>query len=459
MNIWVVKTSEMLASDNANGRLLRSGLIAHMLDARGHAVTWWMSTFDHANRRNRASRDEAARFATRGTIRMLYSPGYRRSISLGRLWDHALWGRRFARAIAAAPAPDLIFCAFPTIEAAFACSRFGQERGIPVVIDLRDMWPDIFVERLPAAFGSLARTSLWPIRRRAHLALREATTLFGITEEFVDWGLGIARRSRREWDCAFPLAYPHTQLTGATDSDRDRAMEFWDRLAVRGGDAFNVVLIGTMTRRRFDMETVLTAARTLATDARQVRFIIAGDGDELARFRSYAAGCPNVVFPGWLSTAQIRELLARAHIGLVPYRNTPDLTISIPNKVAEYLAAPVPVVTCLQGTLSKLLRDRQCGAEFTQGRPETLVQVVRQLRDNEDHRARLASNARSTFETSFAAETVYGRLIERLEMIAGASTSGHLARNATEGPAPSGEPRPSAALGISTRGRPRFGAS
>ena len=40
MNVWVVKTSEMLAGDNDNGRLLRSGMIAHMLDAgpRGNVV-------------------------------------------------------------------------------------------------------------------------------------------------------------------------------------------------------------------------------------------------------------------------------------------------------------------------------------------------------------------------------------------------------------------------------------
>ena len=145
MNVWVVKTSEMLASDNGNGRLLRSGMVAHMLDERGHQVTWWMSTFDHANRRHRYRRDTRTYFGARGIIRMIPSPGYQASISLQRLVDHSIWGRGFARAIRSAAPPDVIFCAYPTIEAASVCVRFGRRHGIPVVLDLRDIWPDIFL--------------------------------------------------------------------------------------------------------------------------------------------------------------------------------------------------------------------------------------------------------------------------------------------------------------------------
>src|SRR6516165_8982491 len=143
MRVWVVKTSEMLAEDGNHGRLLRSGMIAQLLDQRGHDVTWWMSTFDHAHRRQRAARDLVRPFGSRGTIRMLRSPGYRRTVSLRRLADHLIWGRRFARAVHALPAPDVILCAYPTIESAWVCTRFGRAKGRPVAVDLRDMWPDI----------------------------------------------------------------------------------------------------------------------------------------------------------------------------------------------------------------------------------------------------------------------------------------------------------------------------
>ena len=421
MKVWVVKTSEMLASDNRNGRLMRSGIIAHMLDARGHEVTWWMSSFDHANRRNRCAADANTAYGSRGTIRMLHSPGYRESVSLERFADHRLWGRRFARAVAAAPVPDLVFCAYPTIESALVCARYGQQHRVPVVVDLRDMWPDLFAEVAPQALKPLARVLLAPLRLRAAEALRTSTALFAITEEFLQWGLALARRERTELDGAFAQAYPLANLQPADAAEAAEARRFWDQRGISREAAFNVVLVGSITGRRVEMDAVLAAARTLQHDARPVRFVFAGDGDDLDLYRARARDCPNVVFSGWLRVPLIRELLVRSHLGLVPYRNTPDYVMSVPTKAAEYFAAGVPVATSLRGTLPRLLRERGCGVQFDAARPETLVGVVRALRDDPARRRELGATAERTFRSEFVAENVYARLIDRLETIALAS--------------------------------------
>ena len=418
MRVWVVKTSEMLASDNSNGRVLRSGIIAHMLDARGHEVTWWMSTFDHANRRNRSAVDAHMRYGSRGTIRQLHSPGYRASVSLARLWDHGVWARRFVRAIAAEPVPDIILCAYPTIESAAICARFGRRHRVPVVMDLRDMWPDLFAELAPRALRGLAWALLAPWRARAAEALRTSTALFGITDEFLEWGLKLSGRARGAFDSTFAQAYPLANLEPAAADEAEDARQFWDRQGVSATSAFNVVFIGSITGRRVEMETVLAAARLLQHDARAVRFVIAGDGDDLEFYRQQARDSPNVLFPGWLRLGQIRELLARAHLGLVPYRNTPDYIMSVPTKAAEYFAAGIPVATSLRGTLPRLLHERGCGRQFEAGDPNSLVALVRELRDDPAQRQELSVKALQTFRSEFVAENVYARLIERLEMIA-----------------------------------------
>jgi glycosyltransferase involved in cell wall biosynthesis len=420
VNVWVVKTSEMLATDSDNGRLLRSGIVANMLDERGHRVTWWMSTFDHANRRNRTPTELTRPFGTRGTIRMLYSPGYRASISFARLRDHTLWGRAFGAAVESAARPDVILCAYPTIEAAAVCVAYGARHGVPVVLDLRDMWPDIFSEYAPAPLRPLAQALLWPWRARARAALRGATALFGITDEFLAWGLRFAGRPQNAWDGAFMLAFPDPLPASPVDPAAQSAESFWDERGVTAGNAFNVVLVGSMTKRRFEMPTVLAAARELQHDAGQVKFILAGDGDDLQEYRREAAHCANVEFPGWLSAAQIRSLLARAHLGLVPYRNTPDLLMSVPNKVGEYFAAGVPVATCLHGTLARLLAQRRCGMQFEAQQPETLVALVRRLRADAELCRELSVNAQRTFREELSGTQVYGRLIARLEIIAAA---------------------------------------
>jgi glycosyltransferase involved in cell wall biosynthesis len=420
----VVKTSEMLASDDNNGRLLRSGMVAHMLDARGHEVTWWMSTFDHANRRNRAPGDQSIPFGTRGAIRMVHSPGYRSSISLARLRDHVIWGRAFGAAVASAPRPDVIFCAYPTIEAAAVCAAYGEQHRVPVVLDLRDMWPDIFSEIAPAGLRPLARALLAPWRRKARTALGRATALFAITEEFLSWGLQLAGRERRAGDAAFLLAYPQAPPQSVDAATLARAAEFWDAQLVTRAGSFNVVLVGSMTERRFEMDTVIAAARVLQQDAGRVKFVLAGDGDDLVNYRARARDCSNVIFPGWLSAFQIRELLNRAQLGLVPYRNAPDYVMSVPNKVGEYFAAGLPIASCLQGTLERLLRERGCGLQFAARDPGSLVAVVRRLASDEPLRLALSSAARDTYREELVAETVYGRLIDRLETLAAAAEVG-----------------------------------
>jgi glycosyltransferase involved in cell wall biosynthesis len=424
VNVWVVKTSEMLASDSGNGRLLRSGIVANMLDERGHRVTWWMSTFDHANRRNRATADLTVPFGARGTIRMLHSPGYRASISFARLRDHRLWGRAFAAAIEGATRPDVILCSYPTIEAAAVCVRFGARHGVPVVLDLRDMWPDIFSEYAPAFLRPLAHALLWPWRARARAAMRGATALFGITDEFLAWGLRFAGRPRNDWDGAFLLAFPDPPPAEQSDPAARSAEAFWDERNVTAASAFNVVLVGSMTKRRFEMPTVLAAARDLQPDAGRVKFILAGDGDDLHEYRREAADCANVDFPGWLNAAQIRSLLKRAHLGLVPYRNTPDLVMSVPNKVGEYFAAGVPVATCLSGTLARLLEERRCGMQFEARQPLTLATLVRRLRADPQLCRELSANAKRTYQEELSGTQVYGRMIARLEAIAGAGLDG-----------------------------------
>jgi len=413
MRVWVVKTSEMLAEDGNHGRLLRSGMIAQLLDKRGHDVTWWMSTFDHAHRRQRAGQDLSRPFGSRGTIRMLRSPGYRRTVSLRRLLDHFIWGRRFARAVRALPAPDVILCAYPTIESAWVCARFGHALGRPVAVDLRDMWPDIFSRDAGGALAPLVRLVLTPYERMARRALAGATALYGITDEFLEWGLAKAGRSRRAVDAAFPLAYP----APAREIDPEAARR-WDELGVTREGAFNVVFIGSLNGRGYRMEPVIEAARLLMRSGAPVRFVMCGEGDDLLRLRHLTAGVKSILWPGWISAPQIRALLARAHLGLVPYRNTPDLMISVPNKAAEYMASGVPVATSLRGTLRRVLTDHSCGWAYDETDPATLAREILNLNaDRQRHKA-MGERALELYEREYRAEDVYNRLVDRLESLA-----------------------------------------
>ena len=67
MKVWLVKLGEPLPVDG-NRRLHRYGILAEMLSQKGHEVTWWTSTFDHWDKKQRFETDKALLYKIAGDL-------------------------------------------------------------------------------------------------------------------------------------------------------------------------------------------------------------------------------------------------------------------------------------------------------------------------------------------------------------------------------------------------------
>src|SRR5687768_12911141 len=109
MRAWLLTVGEPLPGEK--GRMLRAGVLASKLAARGHDVTWWTTRFDHFHKRQRIG--PAISHSKEGyKIRLLESRGYHRNRSLARLWDHVQVARAFRRAGLTERRPDIIVASF-----------------------------------------------------------------------------------------------------------------------------------------------------------------------------------------------------------------------------------------------------------------------------------------------------------------------------------------------------------
>lgn len=411
MRVWLVTTGEPLPSDGTNCRLLRTGLIAEVLSSRGHTVVWWTSAFDHSHKRHRSLKDETIVIRSRYELRLLRSIGYTKNISVRRWVDHIALAARFSIRARTEMQPDVILCSWPTPELAFVSVRYGRQLDVPVLLDVRDLWPDIFTDLIPTSLRRLGRACLGPLARLTTRVCSEADGIVGITAPFVQWGTDYANRTMRWTDRDFPLAY-REQVPGA--ESLDRAEREWDqRLGTQGADGF-LVCCFMSKGRQVDLTPVLAAARQLSEHT-NVRFVLCGN---LQEYERAARGCDNVLFPGWVGAAEIWTLLRRATVGLMPYRNRFDFALSIPNKTLEYLSAGLPVISSLSGTVESLIQEFDCGRTYD-GTVQ-LVRILEELSRSPDLVAHLSSNARDLFTRRFRAEMVYGDLADHLESLAGA---------------------------------------
>jgi glycosyltransferase involved in cell wall biosynthesis len=392
---------------------MRTGLMGQAFLRRDHQVIWWSGTFNHVTRRQDYLKDTQVELQPRWTAFFLRGRSYRKNLSVARIRNHREMARRFRAQALRLERPDLIVCSYPTIELSDAATRLGRELGVPVVLDLRDMWPDIFSEHFSRRLRPLIRLALAPYYWQGRRAMARATALIGITNEFLEWGLARAGRQRTEWDRAVPLAYSDQPPAAAAV----RAAEaFWDERGVSGSDGvFTLVFAGSLGLQ-LDVHTVIEASRRLAGLGVRHRLVICGTGEREAAYWEQARELPNVIMPGWVNGPQLYVLMRRSHVGLNPLPLRFDFLATVNNKAIEYLSAGLPVVSCpREGALFRLLTEERCGLAYDSGHPEGLVALLRGLVQDREGAAAMSRRATEVYRRRFVAEEVYGELVKHLE--------------------------------------------
>jgi hypothetical protein len=86
MNIWMFFIGEMLPIDRKS-RLWRYGILADMLAKSGYRIVHWAPTFNHVYKTQRYHSDTAIDVNEKYSIRLLYVDGYKKNISLQRIFS------------------------------------------------------------------------------------------------------------------------------------------------------------------------------------------------------------------------------------------------------------------------------------------------------------------------------------------------------------------------------------
>lgn len=415
MKIWLIQRAEPLPLDADKQKLLRTGMLAQALSNRGNDVLWWTSTFDHYRKKHRNGSDTFVDVEPGYRICMLKGTGYNKNISFMRIVDQYAVARKFRKLSKNEQSPDVILCSLPSVELSLAAVEYGKVYRVPVVLDVRDMHPDLFVDLVPYPLKALVRFLFSPMFLKARRACAGATAITGATEAFVNWGIEKGRRVRTELDRCFPLG--HTADSPVPNDLRD-AEKFWDEHGVSGdGSIFVVCFIGTMGSQ-FDIGTMIRAIKSNTLRC-NVKFVVCGHGDKLEYYRNMAGGDKNVVFAGWVNAAKLYVLMQRSSLGLDPLPENRNFLSHINNKAIEYMSAGLPVLSSpKRGVLFDLLREKRCGLSYEYGNERELAKIITELARYKDRLKEMSSNALKLFNERFTAEKVYTEMAEYLEKIA-----------------------------------------
>ncbi len=417
MKIWLFEISDFLPDIDGANRLYRMGMFSKVLATLGHDVTWWSSTFNHQLRKQRFNSSTTIELQPGFRLRLLYGPGYQKSVSVARLRHNHTVARSFMREahnLSKSQLPDVMFTCIPTLEVSEQVARFGMENQIPVVVDVRELWPDNYLLYFPQACRPLLRLFLAREFMRVRTIMCQASVITGTSEAYVSWGLRIARRERTPTDRSFALG-TYVRFPESLGVNLDIS-KFIQNANMKTGDLI-FTYAGTFGHL-YDFRTVVDVADRLARSGEtRVKFVFAGSGGAQESFlRGAAEQRDNIHLTGWLEDNDVKRLLRLSSVGLAPYAPMAAAP-TLPNKPFEYMAAGIPLLSSVEGELRAIVEDEGIGLHYKAGDVETLERKIRWFLDNPETLKKMGQKARTTLENRFNADTIYRELADHIEHI------------------------------------------
>lgn len=267
--------------------------------------------------------------------------------------------------------PEVVVVSSPTFFSIFTAWVFSKRWRVPLVVEVRDLWPGIFVE-----LGVLKqRQVIWVLERLELAAYSSATAVVVVSEGFK---ADLVRRGVPESKVSV--------ITNGVDLDRFEPGPAIPAVRASLGAENNEVLVVYIGAHGISqgLSSVLDAARLFDPG---VKLAFVGEGAQKAMLEESVAATPmnNVSFSPGVPREQVLDILRSADILLVPLRDVPLFTTFIPSKMFEFLSAEACVVGSVAGEAAQILLA--AGAVVV--KPEDsaqLAQAVNSLAANPDRR-------------------------------------------------------------------------
>ena len=403
-NVLIFHAGETFPVDDLY-RPYRYATLAEELVSGGVSVDRYALSINHFTKDMRFNQTEEVRFEDFYRVIFLHGGGYQENISLARMRVYVvsagklifwLFGGRSKRSKGA-------IISFPSVEMAWVASIYCKVRGIPYILDVRDLWPDIFYNRGSRVRRMLIKGLMLPYRLMVSFIAKNAVAVTAVSQSYLEWGLRCAGRVKSESDVVFPLGFASVKPNNFWDAELSE--EFRARAASEG--AINCVYVGQF-EDSYDLDTVITAAKLISDVDLNINFILCGKGVGLQKVRESSNLLNNVQVTGFISSSSIASVMSNCHVGLVAYRE--KALQGLPNKPFEYMSGGLALVSSLRGELDDVIENNGLGLRYDSGDPKSLAARLRYLRDEPDHLRLMMGHSREIFGSEYQASNVYRKM-------------------------------------------------
>ncbi len=271
---------------------------------------------------------------------------------------------------------DLIIASSPPLFVGIQGKRIAQKRHIPLVLDLRDIWPEAAVSTGYLRNGLIynwAESKAKEVYKAAKIILINSLAFFRELEKE-----GIPRKKIIFLPNGADL---EMFFSGIDTSAIDRQYNLKEKF---------VVLYAGLLGFAQKPEIMIKTAELLRSHP-DIVLLIVGTGPLFGKLKPKS---DNVILVGAKPHKEIPAFIARADLCLIPYKNKETFKKNIPSKMYEYMAGGKAMIINLQGEAAKIIKEAGIGLVVAPENPEALAKGILKLYQEEKLREKMGENSR-----------------------------------------------------------------
>lgn len=253
----------------------------------------------------------------------------------------------------------------PHLFAAFGTWCAAKIRRVPFVLEVRDLWPESYTEVVGNSTGLFVTV----LRKMADFLYKKADAILVLAEP------NATRIAERGADPTIIHYVPNGVDLGC----------FADSAEPRPGQLVRFLYAGAHGPAN-GLDVVVSACAELERAGRHdIEVELVGDGPAKAGLVEQARSLQltNLVFRDPVPKQDIPALLASADVGLMVLAPVELFTYGVsPNKLFDYLAANLPVLTNVPGLVSEIVETAGAGLSCEPGDPSALARAMAMLADD-----------------------------------------------------------------------------
>lgn len=299
--------------------------------------------------------------------------------------------------------PDVLIATSPQFLTAVAGRWLAWLKGVPFVMEVRDLWPRSIVEVGAMKAGS---PSIKVLERMEKFLYRHSDYIVPVTDSFV--GEIEAHGGPRE---------RMSVVTNGVDLDLFQPRSKDEARKAVGLEPGPLVTYAGTHGMAHGLDLLLDAAKILAPEG--VRFLLVGEGAEKSRLkeRAKAENISNVEFRDQETRDRLALIYSASDICAVLLRDLPLFKTVIPSKIFELMGSGRPILTTVNGESRGIVENASAGVFSPPGDVEALVATIRSLLREPARLDAMGAAGRAYVEKNYSRPALAARYLDVLRTV------------------------------------------